>query len=82
MYRKIKKEKKALAFTTLMNDKDVPLEADSILAYDSTYNAYWGQGNAMLKGLNTVIKNATTKSIITEIKWGIEEKVEKKDVYK
>lgn len=80
--RKVKKEKKLLAFSILRNTEMRPLNVDSALAYNSTYFSYWGQGNAMLKGLDTVIRNATTGKIITEIEWGIEEEEERKDIYR
>ncbi|KAK6632484.1 hypothetical protein RUM44_007526 [Polyplax serrata] len=78
--RRIEKEKRRLSFTTLKNNENVPLKADSALAFDSPYSSYWGQGSAMLKGLTTTIRNATTGHIVAEIEWGIEDKEERKDI--
>lgn len=79
--QKIYKKPKILATTVLRNPGGTPTKVDSALAYDSEYSSYWGQGKAILKGLTTIIRN-TNGSILTEIKWGTDEKEERNDVYR
>ena len=79
--QRVVRKQKILATTILRNPGATETKVDSALAYDSEYSSYWGQGKAILKGLTTVIRNMNG-SILTEIKWGLEEKEERNDVYR
>lgn len=53
------------------------MNVDTVLAYDSEYSLYWGQGKNTLKGLTTSIRLADG---LIQIKWGIPEQEDRKDV--
>lgn len=49
-------------------------------AYSYNYSVYWGQGHAVLKGLNTSI-SLTNHTRLPNIVWGIEERRNVTDVH-
>lgn len=72
---------KELGSATLKNDQSqYTAKVDTVVAYDNLVSMYWGQGRAMLKGLNTIIRLPNGNR--EEIKWGIPFTEERKDVYK
>jgi hypothetical protein len=56
-------------------------KVDTMIAYDANYSMYWGQGRAILRGLPTIVRLANG-TLLEEIKWGIPETEERKDVYR
>lgn len=48
--------------------------------YTYNYSVYWGQGHAILKGLNTSI-SLTNGTVLPKIMWGTMEKSKRSDVY-
>lgn len=53
---------------------------ETVVAYDFVFSTYWGQGRAMLKGLNTTVR--LPNGNLEEIQWGIKFQEEHKDVYR
>ncbi|XP_054281996.1 protein unzipped-like isoform X4 [Macrosteles quadrilineatus] len=79
--RKESRTLKELGSATLKNDQSqYTAKVDTVVAYDNLVSMYWGQGRAMLKGLNTIIRLPNGNR--EEIKWGIPFTEERKDVYK
>lgn len=82
MRRKIVRKPVALAATILRNENlERSVKLDSALAYDSEYSSSWGQVRSVLKGLPTTVRNQNG-SILIEIKWGLTENEDRKDVYR
>lgn len=79
--QRINRKPKVLATNVLSNPGRTRMKVESALEYSSEYSSYWGQGRAILKGLKTVIRNMNG-SLLTEIKWGLEEKEERNDVHR
>jgi hypothetical protein len=79
---KVVRKPRVLATSVLSNaGASFPIRVDSALAYDSEYSLYWGQGKAILKGLPTTVRSANG-TLIGDVKWGIPENEERKDVYR
>ena len=77
---RVQRTPKVLATSVLRNDAtEESVKVSSALAYESQYSEYWGQGKAILKGLQTVIRFANG-SLIGEVKWGIPETEDRNDV--
>lgn len=71
-----------LATNVLRNaEAAVPVNVDSALAYESEYSLYWGQAKATLKGLPTTVRFANG-TIISDVKWGIPETEDRKNLYR
>lgn len=80
--RKIVRKPVVLATTILRNpNAEKIVKLDSALAYDSEYSSSWGQVRSVLKGLPTTVRNQNG-SILMEIKWGLTENEDRKDVYR
>lgn len=79
--KNIANKEKILGSTLLKNENPYAATIDTMMAYESNYSLYWGQGKAILKGLPTIIRHQNG-SLMEEIKWGIPEFEERKDVYK
>jgi len=76
------RRREQLATTILRNpDPYRTNKLDSVLAYDSQYSNSWGQVRSILKGLPTTVRN-TNGSLYNEMKWGLPENEDRKDVYK
>jgi hypothetical protein len=59
----------------------VGLNVDTALAYDSEYSLHWGQGKSMIKALPTTVRLANG-TVINDIKWGLPETEDRKDVHR
>lgn len=70
-----------LGSTMLKNSESSPMLVDSVISYDEKYSMYWGQGKAILKGLQTTIR-LPNGTILEEIKWGISDSEERKNIYR
>jgi hypothetical protein len=80
--RRVVRKPRVLATSVLSNaGATFPVRVDSALAYDSEYSLYWGQGKAILKGLPTTVRFANG-TLIGDVKWGIPENEERKDVHR
>ncbi|XP_014600422.1 PREDICTED: protein unzipped isoform X1 [Polistes canadensis] len=66
---------------TLKNDGDKRSKLAEAVAYSYNYSMYWGQGHAILKGLNTSIQ-LYNKINLPLIIWGIEERENRTEVQK
>lgn len=80
--KKVKRHPCILGQAVLKNEaSDGPMQVDTVIAYETNYSMYWGQGKAMLTGLPTIIRPNSTV-IRDDIKWGIQETEDHKDVHK
>ena len=65
-----------LGKTTLRNDENSEMKAESVIPFLWKYESNWGQGKAMSKGLETRIQFQNSTSIQT-ISWGLTYEEEK-----
>lgn len=79
--RKVQRRPTVLATTILRNEEQRTVTLDSALAYDSEYSSSWGQVRSVLKGLPTTVRNLNG-SLLTEIKWGLADNEDRKDVFR
>ena len=80
--KRVSRQPRVLASNVLSNAAATsPVHVDSVLAYDSEYFLYWGQGKAILKGLPTSVRFADG-TLTGDFKWGIPEMEQRKDVYR
>lgn len=70
-----------LGETTLRNDDDAEMKADSVITYSWKYISNWGPGRAMLKGLTTTIIPLNSSSV-ENITWGLPYEEERNGVEK
>ncbi|KAJ8679450.1 hypothetical protein QAD02_015237 [Eretmocerus hayati] len=66
-----KRNPRVLAQATLKNTGSRAANLAEALDYKYQYSRYWGQGHAMLKGLNTTI-TMHNKTRLQDLKWGLE----------
>ncbi|XP_015595023.1 protein unzipped [Cephus cinctus] len=76
----IKRSPQILGKTTLVNEDNVAMKVAGAIGYSYNYSVYWGQGHAILKGLNTTI-TLVNGTRFPNIAWGIEEKKQLSDVH-
>lgn len=83
LWRKRQSRKPRVLATSVLSNagSTFPVNVDSVLAYDSKYSVYWGQGKAILKGLPTTVKFANG-TLIDEVEWGIPQTQERQEVYR
>lgn len=80
--QKVSRQPRVLGHTQLRNGNGAfPVNVDSAMAYDEQYSLYYGQGRAILKGLPTTVRLPDNK-VSEEIKWGIAQSEERKDVHR
>nr|KAF7429956.1 hypothetical protein H0235_006354 [Vespula pensylvanica] len=79
--RVIKRTPRLIWAGTLKNDAEKGSKLAEAVAYSYNYSMYWGQGHAILKGLNTsiLLYNGTN---LPHIIWGIEERENRTEVQK
>jgi hypothetical protein len=71
-----------LATTVLSNaGATFPANVDSILAYESKYSLYWGQGKAILRGLPTTVRFANG-TLIGDVRWGMPDTEDRQNVHR
>lgn len=65
---------------TIVNNGPEAAKMAKAFTYTYNYSMYWGQGHAILKGLNTsiILMNETT---LPQIMWGIKETSTRTDAY-
>lgn len=75
-----RRERRVLGFSLMQNAKSERAKMADAFGYTYNYSMYWGQGHAILKGLNTTVSllNGTR---LPDIKWGIEDKGATTKVY-
>ncbi|CAK9812347.1 Protein unzipped [Anthophora quadrimaculata] len=78
--RVIKRTPRELCKAKIVNNGPEAANMAKAFGYTYTYEVYWGQGHAILKGLNTTIKliNGTD---LPKIMWGTMETTNRTDVY-
>ncbi|XP_012287161.1 protein unzipped isoform X2 [Orussus abietinus] len=69
-----------LGEAVLSNPNDKPVKVAEAFGYAYNYTLYWGQGHAILKGLNTSV-TLINKTRLPDIVWGIEEKENRTSVH-
>lgn len=77
--REKKRERRMLGTATLTNTGSEAGKVDEAFTYSYNYTQYWGQGHAILKGLNTSI-TLLNKTKLPDIVWGIPESKVQVDV--
>lgn len=78
--KKVNRQPVILGETLLKNDaSSEAVKVDTVIAYEAEYSVYWGQGKALLKGLPTQVR-LPNSTIREDIKWGIPEIEDRKDV--
>ncbi|XP_012176387.1 protein unzipped isoform X1 [Bombus terrestris] len=65
---------------TIINDGTENATIAKAFGYKYKYSIYWGQGHAILKGLNTLIK-LTNGTALSNIMWGTKETSNNTDIY-
>lgn len=78
--RVTKREPRVLAQTTIVNPGSRPAIMAEAVTYTYVETIYWGQGHAMLKGLNTSIVSHN-KTKLLDMNWGLEIKQNRTNVY-
>ncbi|XP_023317420.1 protein unzipped [Trichogramma pretiosum] len=66
---------------TLQNENRETLKFSESMNYSYEHHSYWGQGNGMLKGLNTSI-TLRNKTRLPNINWGIKMQILQNDIYR
>ncbi|KAL7290934.1 hypothetical protein TKK_0015661 [Trichogramma kaykai] len=66
---------------TLENENRETLKFSESMNYSYEHHSYWGQGNGMLKGLNTSI-TLRNKTRLPNINWGIKMQILQNDIYR
>ncbi|XP_011502533.1 PREDICTED: protein unzipped [Ceratosolen solmsi marchali] len=76
----VKKKLQILGEATIKNEGSTPVVMAEAFVNIYLYTLYWGQGHAMLKGLNTsvILQNKTR---LSDTKWGIDIKENRTNVY-
>lgn len=77
--REKKRERRILGTATLSNTGSESGKVAEAFTYSYNYTQYWGQGHAILKGLNTSI-TLQNKKKLPDIVWGIPESKVQVDV--
>ncbi|XP_017752376.1 PREDICTED: protein unzipped [Eufriesea mexicana] len=78
--RVIKRTPRVLGEATITNNGPEAANMAQAFAYTYKYSMYWGQGHAILKGLNTSI-TLTNGTALPKIMWGTKETTNPTDVY-
>ena len=78
--REKKRVAKVLGSATLKNTGSQPGVIAEAFTYSYNYTQYWGQGHAILKGLDTSI-TLQNKTKLPDIAWGISETKPRVEVY-
>ncbi|XP_076626660.1 beta-pore-forming protein unzipped [Colletes latitarsis] len=78
--RVIKATPLQLGNATISNTGPEAANMAQAFGYTYKYSVYWGQGHAILKGLNTSI-TLTNGTVLPKIVWGIMETTERSDVH-
>ncbi|XP_053987878.1 protein unzipped [Hylaeus volcanicus] len=78
--RVIKRIPHILGEATISNNGPEAANMGQAFGYTYEYSAYWGQGHAILKGLNTSI-TLTNGTVLPKIVWGLMETNNRTDVY-
>lgn len=76
----IKRTPIILGETTFANKGPEAANMAQAFTYEYKYSMYWGQGHAILKGLNTSI-TLTNGTALPKIMWGTKETNNRTDVY-
>ncbi|CAL7946840.1 unnamed protein product [Xylocopa violacea] len=77
----IKRTPVVLGDATIANNGPEAANMAEAFGYSYKYSMYWGQGHAILKGLNTSI-TLTNGTALPQIMWGTKESLNRTDVYK
>lgn len=75
-----KREERILGQATIKNEGSTPAKMAEAFAYSYLYTIYWGQGHAMIKGLNTTV-TLLNKTRLSDVKWGIPIKENRTNVH-
>jgi hypothetical protein len=78
--RVVKKNFQILGKITIRNESPVPVKMAEAFVYAHLHTVYWGQGHAMLKGLNTSV-TLQNKTQLPNIEWGIDIKKNRTNVH-
>lgn len=78
--RVIKRTPRVLGEATIANNRPEAANMAQAFGYTYKYSVYWGQGHAILKGLNTSI-TLTNGTALPQIMWGTMEIANRTDVY-
>lgn len=78
--RVIKRAPRILGDATIANNGQEAANMAKAFGYAYKYLVYWGQGHAILKGLNTSI-TLTNGTVLPKIMWGTLETSNRTDVY-
>lgn len=75
-----KRTPKVIGNAIMLNNANGSAEMAEAFSYSYNYTLYWGQGHAILKGLNTSI-TLQNKTKLPDIIWGIEERKKVTDLH-
>lgn len=78
--REKKRIPKVLGTATIRNTGSEAGTLAEVFTYTYNYSQYWGQGHAILKGLNTSI-TLQNKTKLPDIVWGISEQKVRDEAY-
>ncbi|XP_001603588.2 protein unzipped [Nasonia vitripennis] len=75
-----KREERILGQATIKNEASSPGMMAEAFSYSYLYTLYWGQGHAMIKGLNTTV-SLLNKTRLNDVDWGIPIKENRTNVH-